>query len=107
LQKGGKINYSGEHGGIGWTMDQELLWDLVKSAEPGIKVLQFSDGQTGHRRLDRIHHKGIIKWLVIPLVILGFYHDYHLHLPVERNRKYINLILCMNKLRIWWWNAAR
>jgi hypothetical protein len=90
---GGNSVYSGLHGGKGWTIDQQLLWSLVQDNVLKIQFERFADSQSGHRRLDRIHHRGLVKWLILPLVFLGFYHDYHVHHPVDSNRKYINMVM--------------
>ena len=90
---GGNSAYSGLHGGKGWTIDQQTLWSLVKDNVQKIQFERYSDRQTGHRRLDRSHHRGILKWLVLPLVFFGCYHDYHVHHPVHSNHKFINIVI--------------
>jgi len=92
---GGDSAYSGLHGGKGWTIDQETLWNLVTDGSNRIQFESFTDRQTAHRRLDRIHHRGLIKWLALPLVLFGFYHDYHVHHPVDLNQKYIKAVIMM------------
>jgi len=91
--KGGVKNYSGVHGGLGWSFDQEILWQLVTSAGPNVCVKKYTDKHTQHQRLDRQHQRGLLKWMIFPLLFLGFFHDYHLHLPVAKNRRYIWLVL--------------
>jgi hypothetical protein len=95
---GGNSAYSGLHGGKGWTIDQQMLWNLVQDNVLKIQFERFADHQTGHRRLDRIHHRGLVKWLILPLVFFGFYHDYHVHHPVNSNRKYISRVIRMRNL---------
>ena len=92
-EHGGISSYSGLHGGKGWTIDQQALWKLVQLQSKSIEIQSFIDSQTSHRRLDRIHHKGFIKWLVLPLVLIGYFHDYHVHHPIQRNIKYVRLVL--------------
>lgn len=95
---GGNSAYSGLHGGKGWTIDQQTLWQLVQDNSEKIRFERFVDYQTAHRRLDRIHHRGLIKWLALPLVFFGFYHDYHLHHPVDLNRNYIKAVIRIRNL---------
>lgn len=92
-QYGGFSAYSGLHGGEGWTIDQQALWSLVKRNHPTLRIVLFNDAQTSHRRLDRAHHRGLIKWVILPLVFIGYYHDYHVHHPVDANKTYIRLLL--------------
>ena len=95
---GGDSAYSGLHGGKGWTIDQQTLWNLVLTNTERIQFEKFTDRQTAHRRLDRIHHRGLLKWLALPLVLFNFYHDYHVHHPVKLNRKYIGAVIMMRNL---------
>lgn len=95
---GGESRYSGIHGGQGWTIDQQALWVLIQAKVQEIEVRRFVDQQTGHRRLDRIHHRGLIKWLILPLVFLGFFHDYHVHHPVNSNQNYIKAVIWIRNL---------
>ena len=90
---GGPAAYSGIHGGAGWTIDQQKSWSVIQRTQSGFFVKSFTDRETSHRRLDRAHHRGIIKWLVLPLVFLGFFHDYHVHHPVEKHKNYIRILL--------------
>lgn len=90
---GGNSAYSGLHGGKGWTIDQQVLWDLVQENVRKIQFERFTDHESGHRRLDRIHHRGLLKWIILPFVFFGYYHDYHVHHPVDTNRKYINMVI--------------
>lgn len=90
---GGKSVYSGLHGGGGWTIDQQALWKLVQRNSMNIHIERFKDCQTDHRRLDRARHRGLFKWIVLPLVFLGFYHDYHVHHPVDENETYIKILM--------------
>jgi hypothetical protein len=95
---GGDSAYSGLHGGKGWTIDQQTLWNLVQDNDLKIQFERFEDHQTAHRRLDRIHHRGFLKWLTLPLVYCGFFHDYHVHHPVDLNRRYIGIVLKVRNL---------
>ena len=90
---GGNSAYSGLHGGSGWTIDQQTLWNLIQDNVAGIRFEKFLDSQTRHRRLDRLHHRGFLKWLALPLVLIGFYHDYHVHHPIVANMKYVKAVL--------------
>jgi hypothetical protein len=90
---GGNSAYSGLHGGSGWTIDQQTLWNLVTDNAAGIRFEKFLDSQTRHRRLDRLHHRGLLKWLALPLVFIGFYHDYHVHHPIVANMRYVKAVL--------------
>lgn len=95
---GGNSAYSGLHGGKGWTIDQQVLWNLVQDSVRQISFKRFTDHESGHRRLDRIHHRGLLKWLILPFVFFGFFHDYHVHHPVDLNRKYINMVIRVRNL---------
>jgi hypothetical protein len=95
---GGESGYSGIHGGQGWTIDQQALWVLIQAKAQEIEVRRFIDQQTGHRRLDRIHHRGLIRWLILPFVFLGFFHDYHVHHPVNSNQNYIRAVIWIRNL---------
>ena len=97
---GGNSAYSGMHGGEGWTIDQQTLWALVQGNILNIQIERFMDRQTAHRRLDRIHHKGLLKWLLLPLVFFGFYHDYHVHHPVDSNQNFIKAVVKARNLGI-------
>lgn len=95
---GGSSAYSGVHGGKGWTIDQETLWKLVQDNILNIPFERFVDKQTAHRRLDRLHHRGLLKWLVLPWVYIGSFHDYHVHHPVNLNRRYIEVVISVRNL---------
>jgi hypothetical protein len=95
---GGNSAYSGLHGGNGWTIDQQTLWNLVQSNVAGIRFEKFADIQTRHHRLDRVHYGGLLKWLALPLVFIGFYHDYHVHHPIVANMKYIKVVIGIRNL---------
>lgn len=90
---GGSIQYSGEHGGLGWTLDQELLWKLVQENTDEVNAVKFKDKETKHRRLDRSRHRGIRKWPVAPLVFFGYFTDYHVHHPIESHSRYVRLLI--------------
>ena len=95
---GGNSAYSGLHGGNGWTIDQQTLWKMVNSNTAEIRFKKFADSQTRHRRLDRVHHRGFLKWLALPLVFIGYYHDYHIHHPIVANIKYIKIVIGIRNL---------
>jgi len=95
---GGNSAYSGLHGGKGWTIDQQTLWKLVQGNLAAIRFEKFLDTRTRHRRLDRAHHRGFLKWLVLPLVFIGYYHDYHVHHPIVSNLKYVKVLIGIRNL---------
>jgi hypothetical protein len=95
---GGNSAYSGLHGGMGWTIDQQTLWKLVQDNVAAIRFEKFLDTRTRHRRLDRIHHRGFLKWVVLPLVFIGYYHDYHVHHPIISNLKYVKAVIGIRNL---------
>ena len=97
---GGQSAYSGLHGGAGWTIDQQALWNVIKKSDSGVSFKTFTDRDTSHRRLDRVHHRGVIKWLVLPLVFLGYFHDYHVHHPVRSHKTYIRTLIKIRNLGI-------
>jgi hypothetical protein len=97
---GGNAAYSSLHGGNGWTIDQQTLWNLVQANVSGIRFEKFVDKRTRHRRLDRIHHRGFLKWLILPLVFIGFFHDYHVHHPIIANMKYVKVVMRIRNLGI-------
>lgn len=87
--------YQGSHGGYGWFLDQEYLYEQVFNSETNgtLNLLKFSDAETGHRRLDRVFHRGPLKWIVIPLIIQHHYSDYHVHHPVGKYSRYLSILL--------------
>jgi hypothetical protein len=91
--------YSGIHGGAGWFTDQEFLFNQVTSNLPKSQVVRLRDEQTKHRRLDRLHLKYFLKWLVLPFVLAGLYSDYHIHFPVKKNTRYLKTLRCILLLR--------
>ena len=95
---GGTSTYSGVHGGEGWTIDQQALWNLTIKKDSALRIQKFSDRDTKHRRLDRAHHIGVIKWLVLPMVFTGYYHDYHVHHPVNSYKKYLRILIKIRNL---------
>jgi hypothetical protein len=95
---GGNSAYSGLHGGNGWTIDQQTLWKLVQGNVAAIRFEKFMDTRTRHRRLDRAHHRGFLKWLILPLVFTGYYHDYHVHHPIVSNLKYVKAVIGIRNL---------
>lgn len=87
--------YLGSHGGYGWFIDQEYLFEQVSNSEQNgnLNLLRFKDNETGHRRLDRVFHRGPLKWIVIPMIIQNRYSDYHVHHPVGKYSKYLSALL--------------
>ena len=89
------MDYEGQHGGYGWFSDQEFLYETVQSASESsqISLIKLTDDETGHRRLDRVYHRGPLKWLALFFVRKGRYTDYHVHHPINNNIKYLNALL--------------
>ena len=79
--RGGHDAYSGEHGGRGWTIDQELLWKKMHTNDE-LSFLKLKDGDVNFHRLDRVSRIRVVKWLMAPLILFNFFDDYHMHLPV-------------------------
>jgi hypothetical protein len=91
-------SYSGIHGGVGWSIDQRFLYDGVVDSGTAIQIKKFTDVQTGHRRLDRIHHRFPFNWLLLPLVVFGRFSDYHVHHPIQKNVFFVralNAVVCL------------
>jgi hypothetical protein len=97
-ERGGISSYAGQHGGTGWTIDQELLWKRVQISDQ-INFVKIQKGQVFFKRLDRSRHRNLFKWLCLPLVLFNVFDDYHVHHPVEQNRKYIRAIFCALKAK--------
>lgn len=95
-----KIAYSGEHGGVGWFTDQECLYESIQESSDSIEVVRLTDRQTGHRRLDRGRHRSPRHWIVVPLLLFGWFTDYHVHHPLLSNRRYVSLVMRINRARV-------
>ena len=94
-------HYRGIHGGVGWFVDQETLFnDVIAFEQSGGRVKRMADGDTGHRRLDRLWHPFPINWLLLPLVLFGFFTDYHVHHPVRKNQRFVRAVFRVLKVRI-------
>lgn len=93
--------YSGVHGGQGWNIDQQNLYDVVTSHSQSLNVIKLADSETKHRRLDRIHHRSLFKWVSSFLVPFSYYSDYHVHHPVRENNRFINFYLFMLEKQVW------
>lgn len=91
--------YQGSHGGYGWFLDQEYLFERVTDAEvnAGLNLLRLTDQDTGHRRLDRVFHRGPLKWLAIPRITRNYYSDYHVHHPVHANVNFLSKLLSIKR----------
>ncbi len=89
--------YSGIRGDSGWSIDQKFIFEML-SKSSSVKLIELNDSETGFRRLDRIHHNGIKKWLSLFLIIKRGFTDYHLHLPVEKNFRFLRCALLAVKL---------
>ena len=88
--------YAGNHGGVGWFADQEHLFEMVESFEQrGGKVVKLKDRETGHRRLDRLFMPFPINWIFLPAVKAGYFTDYHVHHPINKHKRYLDVVLRM------------
>jgi hypothetical protein len=85
--------YSGDHGGAGWFIDQEFLYQRATAWErDGGKLVRLTDEETGHRRLDRTSSQ--LRTLVTcPLVARQRWTDYHAYSPSARSRALNSWIL--------------
>jgi hypothetical protein len=83
--------YSEDHGAAGWYSDQEFLYRIVELFEQKSKgkVLRFKDHATRHSRLDRASAPFPIKWFFLLRVVFSTLTDYHVHHPIEDNKRYI------------------
>lgn len=73
-----RVIYSGVHGGLGWTTDQEILYTAIGEAVAGgCPIVYLTDAATGYRRLDRIG------WMIQDIAKVerflkaGRFSDYH------------------------------
>jgi hypothetical protein len=91
--------YLGAHGGYGWFIDQEYLFEKVnQAADAGrINLTKHKDEETGHVRLDRMVHRGPLKWLAIPAIKKERYSDYHVHYPIAKNTRYLSRLLSIKQ----------
>jgi hypothetical protein len=96
---GGDNNYDGQHGGVGWTIDQEFLFSVIEKVSSTINVIKMKDSENHHRRLDRATHFFPLNWLVLPLVLIGFYTDYHVHHPIEKQKRYLSALQHIRRIR--------
>lgn len=92
-------SYSGIHGGIGWSIDQKFLYEKIINSGYTINLIKFTDQQTGHRRLDRIHHRFPLNWLLLPFVMLGKFSDYHIHHPIQKYLLFVRALRRVLMLR--------
>jgi hypothetical protein len=96
-------NYSGIHGGAGWSTDQVYLYNTVNSWNNQTKnLVLLNDSKTGFKRLDRADRD--IKNLDSQrkqLVKNYFYADYHMLRPYKQykqiNDEIINLLTARKK----------
>lgn len=84
------LMYEGVHGGVGWNFDQKYVYSLVNQQGSESGAMLFRDSQTGFQRLDRLYapRKTFLK-----LFSSTSYTDYHMHLPISRYDKLIEVIL--------------
>lgn len=94
------VGISDIHGGASWYMDQEYLYSILINTNANFSLWLINDSQTKHRRLDRIHHRFPLNWMVLPLVASGFYHDYHVHHPITRNLRYVSFLKLFVKFNL-------
>ena len=97
---GGKAAYDGIHGGDGWHIDQMDLYKRVSQNIDSNRLITFTDAITKHRRLDRAHHRFPLNWLILPLVVFGYFSDYHVHHPIHRYRRYIKALYSALRIRM-------
>lgn len=93
---GGK--YEGVHGGIGWNIDQRYLYSRIEEKSSQLNVIRLADPETGHRRLDRNRHRFPRNWVVLPLIILGRYTDFHLMHPVASSWRFNKTVLVIIRI---------
>lgn len=106
--------YSEDHGATGWYSDQEFLYRTVEFYEKKRKgkVLRFVDEDTRHSRLDRASASSLIKWFLLLRVLLNSLTDYHVHHPVEKNKRYISAVYLAVRIRrvirfLWFPNSTK
>jgi hypothetical protein len=87
--------YEGSHGGLGWHIDQQHLYQRLR--ETGINVVRLNDSITGHRRLDRGRHRSPRHWAVLPSAAAGYFTDYHVHLPIGDHLIYVRTLYMVRK----------
>jgi hypothetical protein len=93
------------HGGPSWYMDQLYLYEALMKHNSGISLQLWSDSETHHRRLDRAHHRFPLNWIVLPMLLVGYFHDYHVHHPVIIHSSYLKLLKTLIKMRNRFGNA--
>lgn len=86
--------HDGVHGGTGWDIDQQYLYQRV--LECGIDLILLKDEDTGHERLDRIQHRTPRNWLALAAAAGGHFSDYHAHLPVDRHRLFNRVLYALS-----------
>lgn len=93
-------SYVGSRGGEGWYVDQQYLFERVTAAsEAGeISLVLMDDSQTGHKRLDRSRHRGLLRWKVLVQVAISGFSDYHVHHPMSKNLPYIASVWLVSAL---------
>jgi hypothetical protein len=87
-------NYEQKHGGDGWSVDQQLLFDALEN-QTEVSVIRVFDFESKHKRLDRESHRFPLNFIVLPCVAFGAFTDYHVHHPVSRTRNRVFLILLL------------
>lgn len=93
-----KIKYNGEHGGIGWSTDQKVLYqEVIKWNKKEKRFIGLNDEQTNFIRLNRSKMSKILDDNIINKIKKGYFCDYHMLRPYEKykqiNEKILNLLL--------------
>ena len=94
-------NYSESHGGEGWYFDQILLYKSLNSHRDIIKILPFTDQETGYKRLDRINWNPPFYWLTYIPILFNYFDDYHINHPVQKRMIWFKTILITKKITNW------
>jgi hypothetical protein len=85
--------YEDSHGGSGWFSDQQYLYRKVEDfSSHGGLVRKFVDSETHHKRLDRLYSPFPINWFLAPLVLSGYFNDYHVHHPIRKYTRFLGFL---------------
>jgi hypothetical protein len=89
------IEYSGDHGGAGWSEDQRLLFRAATAYQHHVVL---PDAVTGFRRLCRSAFR--LTWLVRRRITAGAYSDFHMLRPqrvhAAKNAEVLELVKPVN-----------
>ena len=100
-------NYSESHGGEGWYFDQILLYKSLNSHRDIIKILPFTDQETGYKRLDRINWNPPFYWLTYIPILFNYFDDYHINHPVQKRMIWFKTILISKKINNWFFYLTK